>query len=325
MATDVICLRPEADFLRIGVTPPATLKIAYRAPNDADVGALFRDAKVMLIPATGPKIPNELFKDTTLKLVQFTGAGVDRVDEAEMKRLGIAVANVPGGSNSAMAEYTVVNALNLMRKFVWADGEIKAGRYEPARASMVAANLPGLEGRTIGVIGLGVIGQVVAQAFQRFGARIVYFDTAPREAAAKALGATQLALPELLKTSDVVTLHVPLFDATRNLIGEKELAMMKQDAILIQASRGGIVDETALAASLTAGHLGGAAVDVYSKEPAESSNPLFALQGEAARKIIFTPHIAGITLQAFQVLFRASWENAERVILRSEAPLNRLY
>ncbi|MEQ1776814.1 MAG: NAD(P)-dependent oxidoreductase, partial [Burkholderiales bacterium] len=325
MAHDVICLRPEADFLRIGVTPPATLSIAYRAPADADVPALCREAKVMVVPAVGPKIPVAWLEGSAVKLVQFTGAGVDRVDEAEMKRLGIAVANVPGGSNSAMAEYTVVNALNLMRKFVWADGEIKAGRYEPARASMVSANLPGLEGRTVGVIGLGVIGQVVAQAFQRFGANIVYFDPAPRDAAAKILGATSMSLHELLKISDVVTLHVPLFDATRNLISEKELAMMKKGAILIQASRGGIVDETALAASLTSSHLGGAAVDVYSKEPAEPSNPLLALKGEAAGRILFTPHIAGVSLQAFQILFRASWENAERVILRGEAPLNRLY
>ncbi len=175
------------------------------------------------------------------------------------------------------------------------------------------------------VVGLGVIGQVVAQAFPRFGANIVSFDPAPRDAAAQALGATAISLPELLKTSDVVTLHVPLFDATRNLIGEKELAMMKQGAILIQASRGGIVDEKALAASLTSGHLGGAAVDVYGKEPADPANPLFALKGETAAKIIFTPHIAGVSLQAFQVLFRASWDNAERVILRGVAPLNRLY
>jgi len=325
MSIDVICLRPEADFLRIGITPPATLKIAYRAPNDANVATLCREAKVMVLPAVGPKIPASLLEGSAIKLVQFTGAGVDRVDQADMKRLGIAVANVPGGSNNAMAEYTVVNALNLMRKFSWSDAEIKAGRYEPARAAMVAANLPGLEGKTVGVVGLGVIGQVVAQAFQRFGANIVYFDPAPRDAAAKALSATSLSLHDLLKTSDVVTLHVPLFDATRNLIGETELAMMKKDAILIQASRGGIVDEAALAASLAAGHLGGAVVDVYSKEPAEPSNPLLALQGEAARKIILTPHIAGVSLQAFQVLFRASWENAERVILRGEAPLNRLY
>ena len=325
MACDVICLRPEADFLRIGITPPKTLNIAYRGPADADVPALCLEAKVMVIPAVGPKLPATLFDGSPIKLVQVTGAGVDRVDESEMKRRGIAVANVPGGSNSALAEYTVVNALNLMRRFSWADAQLKAGRYEPARAAMVSANLPGLEGKTVGVIGLGVIGQVVAQAFQRFGAKIAYFDPAPREAAAKAIGASAMSLQGLLKSADVVTVHVPLLDATRNLIGAAELALMKPGAILIQASRGGIVDEAALAASLDAGHLGGAAVDVYSKEPPEPANPLLALKGEAADRIILTPHIAGVSLQAWQTLFRVSWENAERVILRNEPPEHRLY
>lgn len=325
MTVDVICLRPEADFLRIGVKPPATLNIAYRGPADGDVPALCRDAKVMLIPAVGPKLASTLFDGSPIQLVQVTGAGVDRVDEAEMKRRGIAVANVPGGSNSALAEYTVVNALNLMRRFSWADAQLKAGRYEAARAQMVAANLPGLEGKTVGVIGLGVIGQVVAQAFQRFGANLVYFDPAPREVTAKALGATAMSLNGLLKASDVVTVHVPLLDATRNLIGANEFALMKPGAILIQASRGGIVDEAALAAALTSGHVGGAAVDVYTREPVDASNPLLALKGEAAEKILLTPHIAGVSLQAWQTLFRQSWENAERVILRNEPPLNRVY
>lgn len=325
MAIDVICLRPEADFLRIGVKPPTTLNIAYRGPADADVPALCREAKAMLIPAVGPKLSSTLFDDSPIRLVQVTGAGVDRIDEAEMKRRSIAVCNVPGGSNSALAEYTVVNALNLMRRFSWADTQLKAGRYEAARAQMVAANLPGLEGKTVGVIGLGVIGQVVAQAFQRFGANIVYFDPAPREVTAKALGATAMSLNGLLKASDVVTVHVPLLDATRNLIGASELALMKPGAILIQASRGGIVDEAALAAALTAGHIGGAAVDVYAKEPIDGANPLLALTGDALDKVILTPHIAGVSLQAWQTLFRESWENAERVILRNEPPLNRVY
>lgn len=325
MAIDVLCLRPEADFLRIGITPPSPLKIAYRVPADADVPALCREARAMVIPAVGPKLANTLFDGSPIKLVQVTGAGVDRVEESGMKQRGIAVCNVPGGSNSALAEYTVVNALNLMRRFSWVDAQIKAGRYEPARAQMVAANLPGLEGRTVGIIGLGIIGQVVAQAFQRFGANIVYYDPAPRDEAAKAMRAKKLALNELLAASDVVSIHVPLFDSTRNLIAAKEIALMKPGAILIQASRGGIVDEAALAAALASGHLGGAAIDVYDKEPIEPANPLLALTGEAAGRIILTPHIAGVSLQAWQTLFRVAWENAERVVLRNEAPLHRVY
>jgi phosphoglycerate dehydrogenase-like enzyme len=136
--------------------------------------------------------------------------------------------------------------------------------------------------------------------------------------------ARSVTLDELLSTADVVTLHVPLLSATKGLIGDRQLAAMKPGAILINAARGGIVDETALAAHLASGHLGGAAVDVYSTEPPGTDNPLFKLDGDAARKVLLTPHIAGVTRQSFANLFRVAWQNVERV-LRGEAPLNRVY
>ena len=109
------------------------------------------------------------------------------------------------------------------------------------------------------------------------------------------------------------------------MIGARELSRMKPGAVLIQASRGGIVDEAALAASLTAGHLGGAAVDVYSTEPPAPDNPLFQLAGEAASRLILTPHIAGVTRQASAFLFRSAWQNVERVLVQQQPPLNRVY
>lgn len=326
MPLDVVCLRPEADFQRAGVTPPASLVVAYRAPDDPQLAALVQQARALVIPAVGPKLAGSLFEKSGVKLVQVTGAGVDRLDEAAMKKLGIAVANVPGGSNSAVSEYAVGCALVLLRRFAWADAEIRAGNYLPFRARMVADNLSGLDGLTVGVVGLGVIGLAVAQAFHRCGCRIVYCDPAPRDAQAAAkIGAQALPLEELLKASDVVTLHVPLLPQTRNLIGAKQLSLMKPGAVLIHSSRGGIVNETALAAHLNSGRLGGAAVDVYSVEPAEPENPLFALEGEAARRVLFTPHIAGVTRQSAALLFREAWANVERVLLKGEAPLNRVY
>ena len=109
------------------------------------------------------------------------------------------------------------------------------------------------------------------------------------------------------------------------MIGDRELAAMKPGAILIQAARGGIVDEAALAAQLASGHLGGAAVDVYSTEPPGADNPLLALAGEGAHRLLLTPHIAGVTRQSSAILFRSSWENVERVLVRGEPPLNRVY
>jgi len=326
MPYDVVCLRPEADFLRVGVKPPASLSITYLEPDDADLPASLKRARALVIPAVGPKLAPELFLHSELKLVQITGAGVDRLDKASIKELGIAVANVPGASNNALAEYAVACALVLLRRFAWADGEVRRGNYAAFRARMVADGLPGLEGLTVGVIGLGNIGLSVAQAFQRMGSEIVYYDPAPgNPERARELGARPLALPQLLEAADVVTLHVPLMPSTQGLISTKELARMKTDAILINAARGGIVDEAALAASLASGDLGAAAVDVYSNEPPSSSSPLFELEGEAAQRVLFTPHIAGVTRQASAHLFRSAWENVVRVLDSGEAPLNRVY
>lgn len=325
-APQVVCLRPEEDFLKIGVTPPETLAITYLAPDGPDVAAAVRTAQAVVIPAVGPKLPASLFEGSSVELVQVTGAGVDRLDQREMQRLGIAVANVAGGSSSALADYCVAAALNLLRSMSWASGEIRKGNYASFRARMIAASLRGLEGLTIGVVGLGQIGLAVAQAFKHMGCEIVYFDPLVEETrVAIEPGAKRLSLEELLAVADVVTLHVPLLPTTENLIGARELARMKPDAVLINAARGGIVDEAALAAHLAAGKLAGAAIDVYTSEPPPMSNPLLALEGEAAERLLLTPHIAGVTRQAWAALFGAAWSNVERVVVDGEAPLNRVY
>lgn len=326
MTHRVLCLRPQADFTRVDAPAPAALQVAYHAPTDAPVATLMKASDALVIPAVGPKLAPELFEGASLKLIQVTGAGVDRLDQAALTRLGIPVANVPGGSNSAVAEYVVTTASLLLRRFAWADAEIKSGNYAKFRARMVADNLAGIEGLQVGLIGFGTIGRAVAQAFVRMGAKVCFFDPTPVDAKlAATLDARAVPLDELLATSDVVSLHVPLLPATQNLIGAPELARMKSGAVLIQASRGGIADEAALAASLASGHLGGAAVDVYSSEPPTADNPLLKLTGEAASRLLLTPHIAGVTRQASAFLFRSAWQNVERVLVGKQTPQNRVY
>jgi len=325
MSVDVLCLRPRIDFERANALPAAELTVAYHAPNDAEVIPLMKQARALVIPAVGPKLSSDIFDNTTVKLVQVTGAGLDRLDLALLRGMDIAVANVPGGSNKTIAEYAVSTASVLLRRFAWADAEIRAGKYEEFRARMISENLSGLEGLLVGVIGLGTIGLAVAQAFHRAGCRICYYDPAPRDAAAaRALDAKSLSLDELMTSADVVTLHVPLLPATRGLISARELQKMKPGAILIQASRGGVVDEAALAEALISGHLGGAAIDVYDTEPPSLDNPLLSLTGEAARRVLFTPHIAGVTRQAAEYLFRTTWRNVEQFIFKNELPQNRV-
>jgi phosphoglycerate dehydrogenase-like enzyme len=322
----IVCLRPEADFTRVGVAVPASLDVTYRAPDDTELASLFGTARALVIPAVGPPLSPELFDNASLDLIQVTGAGVDRLDRAGIEKRGIPVANVPGGSNSALAEYATASASTLLRRLAWATDEIRAGNYVEFRKRLVSDNVAGLDGLTVGVVGLGVVGLAVAAAFQRHGCRIVYYDPAPPDPArAEALGAERLALNELLAAADVVTLHVPLIPATTGLIGAAELAAMKPGAVLIQASRGGVVDEAALAGALQSGHLGGAAIDVYSSEPPPSDNPLLTLSREAADRTILTPHIAGVTRQAAAFLFRSAWQNVERVLIEKQPPLNRVY
>ena len=321
MSIDVLCLRPEADFQRVGALPPDSLKVVYRAPGDADVAELMKGARVLVIPAVGAKLPNALFENTSVRFVQVTGAGLDRLDLEFLRERGIGVANVPGGSNEAVAEYAVTTATVLLRGLMWADAEIRKGNYREFRAQMITENLQGLDGLTVGIIGFGITGVAVASAFQKRGCLIFYYDPAPRDPrTAEAVGAKSCSLEDLFQLADVVTLHVPLLPQTTGLIGARELAMMKPDAILIQSSRGGVVDEAALAEALKAGRLGGAAVDVYSAEPPGADNPLLALTGEAAQRILFTPHIAGVTRQSTAFLCRAAWRNIERVFSGKEAP-----
>jgi phosphoglycerate dehydrogenase-like enzyme len=326
MSIEVVCLRPEADFARVDALPPPSLSVRYCGPADAAVSSYLRTARGMVIPAVGPKLPAQLFENTALRLVQVTGAGVDRVDPAVVKNQNIPVANIQGGSNSAIAEYVMTTASVLLRRLAYADAEIKAGRYTEWRARMLTLNLGGLEDALVGIVGLGVIGLAVARLARRSGCRVCYHDPAsPNAAAAAELLASPVSLDELLSVADVVSLHVPLLPVTTGLIRARELARMKPGAVLIQASRGGIVDEAALAAALQAGHLAGAAVDVYSTEPPGADNPLFALEGEARNRILFTPHIGGVTRQASTFLFRTAWQNVERVLVDGQPPLYRVY
>ena len=321
LMADVLCLRPQTDFTRVGVTPPERLTIAYMAPTDAAMPNTMKTAHALVIPAVGAKLPLELFTGSAIRLVQVTGAGVDRVDMGGLKGLGIPVANVPGGSNDALAEYAVSCASVLLRRFTQSTAAIRNGDYAAFRSGMLGEGVNGLEGLLVGIVGIGVIGRAVAARFKQAGARIAFYDPAPASASAAAeLGAEALGLEELLARADVVSLHVPLLSSTTDLINAERLALMKPGAILIHASRGGIVNEAALAEALESGRLGGAAVDVYSSEPPTPDNPLLTLSAPAAGRTILTPHVAGVTRQSWAYLFRTAWQNIARVLIDNEPP-----
>lgn len=319
----VLCLRPEADFTRLGVVPPKALEITYMAPEDPALADEIAAADALVIPAVGPKLSPRLFAGSRVRLVQVTGAGVDRLDLAAMREMGIAIANVPGGSNDAIAEYVLGSAIALLRRLTTATAAIRGGNYAAFRGRMISEGVSGLEGLVAGVIGMGVIGRAVALRLHQSGARLVCHDPVSVPSAVLAeVGATAMDLDDLLAVADVVTLHVPLLPSTVDLIDARRIRLMKPQALLIHAARGTIVNEAALAAALQADALAGAAVDVYSTEPPAPDNPLLALSGGAADRLILTPHVAGVSRQSWVYLFTSAWDNVIRVLMKGEAAAN---
>jgi phosphoglycerate dehydrogenase-like enzyme len=324
VSADVLCLRPEADFHEVGVQPPGDLRIRFAAGPDTVPDEDLATARAVVLASVGPALDRSWAdRAGRVELVQFTGAGVDRATAAFTGRPGVAVANVPAANAREVAEYVLLATGNLLRGLALADREIRAGRYREVRGRLTPAAVRSLHSATVGVVGLGQIGLAVARLFRAAGAQVGYSDPAPRDpAAADELGLSRLDLGGLLAGSDVVTLHVPLMAATRGLIGEAELRQMRPGAILVNASRGGVVDEAALAAALEDGHLGGAVLDVYTREPPPAGSPLLSLPASAADRVLYTPHIAGVAYEAARRLYTEAWANVRRVLVNGLPPEN---
>jgi len=222
-----------------------------------------------------------------LKVIGRAGAGVDNIDLAAATRRGILVVNAPGSNSIAVAEHTLALMLALARRIPQADAKLRAGRWEKRSLAGVE-----LRGKTLGIIGLGRVGTAVARRAAGLEMRLMAYDPFVAVDHAARLGVRLVSLDELLRTADFVSIHAPLTDLTRGMIGARELALMKPTAYLINCARGGIVDEEALARALAEGRLAGAALDVFAHEPPFDS-PLLA-----SEKVILTPHLGGSTQEA---------------------------
>ncbi|HEY7901856.1 MAG TPA: hydroxyacid dehydrogenase [Casimicrobiaceae bacterium] len=238
-----------------------------------------------------------------LVVVGRLGVGLDNIDVAACGKRGIAVIPATGANALAVAEYVVGTAMMLLRGAHGASADVAAGRWPRARLSEGRE----IRGKTLGLVGFGGIGRLTADLARALGMTLVAHDPAidPNAALWNDFATQPLALDELFAVADVVSLHVPLVDSTRNLVDARRLALMKPHAILINTARGGIVDEAALAAALHAGRLGGAALDVFAREPLAAGSAL-----ADAPNVLLTPHIAGVTAESNA---RVSAMIAERV------------
>ena len=227
-----------------------------------------------------------------LKVVGRLGVGLDNIDLDACGARGIRVCPATGANAESVAEYVMCLAMLLLRGAAYlSTPAVAAGRWPRAMLSQGRE----IAGKTLGLVGFGSIGQVTAAKARALGLAVLAHDPAlPADAPAwKALGVESLALDALLAKSDVVSLHLPLVEATRGLFGAERLSRMKKGSVLVNSARGGIVDEAALARALQEGRLAGAALDVFTEEPLPAGSPL-----ADAPNLILTPHIAGVTQES---------------------------
>jgi len=242
-----------------------------------------------------------------LRLVQLISAGYDRVDVEAARRARVPVANNGGANSIAVAEHTLMLMLAVAKKLAWQHHNVVAGKWRVGDFS--ETRLYELAGKTLGIVGLGNIGKKVARRAQAFDMRVQYYDIVRlTEDQEDALGVRFVLFTELLRTSDVVSLHVPLTELTRNMLSTEQFALMKPGAVFVNTCRGPVVDEVALEKALRGGQLAGAGLDVMFDEPPPAGHPLFGLPG-----VTLTPHMAGPTWENWPRAFRNAFDNIQRV------------
>ncbi len=301
--------------LDIEATELVGLNVAFVQAAGGSAEAILEaagDASVILA-GSPPKFPRELLlRLPMLKAIVRYGVGVETIDLAAARELGIVVVNVPDYCAEEVATHTMALILACCRKLPQAQRLVSAGRWELAPLRPLFSS----EEQTLGMVGFGRIGLATARKARAFGFRILVADPYAQPDRLAAVGATAVELPQLLRESDVVSLHAPLTPQTHHIIGAAALAQMKSTALLVNTSRGGLIDELALEAALRSGKLAAAALDVLEQEPMAANHPL--LQVEQA---IITPHTAWYTEQSTVRMRQYASREVAR-LLRGEAPLH---
>lgn len=266
-----------------------------------------QDADYVMGFARNPLDPAFYRAASKLKLIQLISAGYDRLDVEAARQARVPVANNGGSNSVAVAEHTMMLMLAAYKKLAWQHHNVVSGKWRVG--DFAESRLYELAGKTLGIVGLGTIGKKVARRALAFDMHVQYYDIVRlTEDQEDILGVRFVLFPELLRTSDVVSLHVPLNDTTRDMMSTREFATMKDDAILVNTCRGPVVDEEALYRALTNRQIAAAGLDVMVQEPPQPDHALFALDN-----VTITPHTAGPTWENWTKAFRNCFDNIQRV------------
>jgi len=315
----IVSLVPKSRVETSKITLPADWRVRFlesASASDDEIIAVCQGADCLLVLSVGVDInARVLVNIPDIRLIQTIGVGFDSIDIVAAAQLGIPVANAPGQNTNSVAEYTIGIITALQRQICTSDREIKAGNYASLRHSLLGKGLQEIDGSCIGLVGLGAIARQVARIAGMLGASVSYYGIrrAPADLEIE-LGVEFKPLDVLLSTSDIVSIHVPLNEQTRGLIGRRELALMPPGGLIVNTARGEVLDQRGLADALESGHLAGAAIDTLFPEPPEADHPLLNLSLMARDRLLLTPHIAGATTNANKKMLTMSFKNIERLL-----------
>lgn len=316
--------RTEKYLPDLAVVRDVDLAVAERGTSDDELLSLAPDADFIMADAISPVSRTLIANMPNLKLIHSEGVAYNLIDLEAAKDHEVVVCNNRGVNAGAVAEQTVLLMLACLRDVVTGDQAVRAGKQIETKERMMVEGIRELGDCAIGFVGFGDIAQATAQRLKPWGCAMSYYRRRRLPAEEEqALGVTYADLDSLLAQSDIVSLHVPVTDDTYHLADADFFAKMKPGSILVNTARGEIVDQPALIDALETGHLAAAGLDTLDPEPVKLDNTLLTAPAEVTRKIIFSPHVGGITEGTFKRAHHTVWENIARTIKGSE-PVNQV-
>lgn len=324
---NIIIMTPKLSYEKYGYTIPEEWDADFISANSTDEELIRAAADAQcLVVGSGQVVSRKVIESCPkLKLIQTEGVGFDKVDVEAAKERGVWVCNNKGANAISVAEHAIGLMLAGLRRTSLTDHQLRTIGYRASKIEHLKAGEHSLAGKTVGLVGLGDIGKQVAKRLMFWECNVVYndiLDMSPE--IEKEYHVSYMDFDELIKTCDIISMHVPVTPLTAGMIGKEQFAAMKKTALLINTSRGDVIDQDALIWALENDEIYGAAVDVVTPEPLPDDAPILNMSPEAMKKITITPHVAGVTDEDFNRMTGMTIQVIKR-LLKGEEPLNLVY
>ena len=302
---------------------PEGTQVEFIKDNE-ELKALKSDAEIALVNSMKDFTAAEMDSMPNLKMICTEGVAFNRVDVQAAKERNIIVCNARAANATQVAEHAIMLMLTLVHRYDEGAAAMRGGKAGEIKKSFMGDGLKDLSMMKVGIVGFGAIGKELAKRLAPFGCELCYYDPFPaNEETEKALNVSRMDFDALLSSCDIISLHLPVTPETRGIIAKEKIALMKQDAIIINTSRGEIVNTADVAEAIKAGKLWGAGIDTFDPEPALATDPLISLEAPYSYRVALSPHIGGTTVAAFQNMYKIFWSNV-RALAEGKEPLTKV-